>query len=251
MKTILFQSVHILFPGSNFTGTMDVLIQDGKIAQVAKKISGSGAGTEIIKGKEKFLAPGFFDLNVNFGEPGLETKEDMITGCRAAAAGGFTGVALMPDTIPPVHSKSEISYILNKAKGNLVNVYPTGAISHNLQGKELAEMYDMQQAGAVAFTDGSHPLEDAGLMSRALLYASGIGATVFSFAEDVSIANKGRMNEGVVSTYLGMKGNPALAEELRVSRDLYLAEYNGTKIHFSTISTQRSTELIRQAKKRG
>lgn len=251
MGTLLFQSVEILYPGSSFSGIADVLMKDGKIEKVSKKIKDAGAGAEIIKAKGKYLSPGFLDLNVNFGEPGLETKEDIITGCRAAAAGGFTGVALMPNTFPPIHSKSEVAYLLNKVKGNLVNIYPLGAISHHLQGKELAEMYDMHLAGAMAFTDGSRPVEDAGLMSRAMLYAKGFDATVFSFAEDVSIAAKGRMNEGVMSTYLGMKGNPAMAEELMVARDLYLAEYNETRIHFSTISTGGSAGLIRQAKKKG
>ena len=182
---------------------------------------------------------------------GLETKEDLYTGTRAAAAGGFTGLALMPNTIPPVHSKAEIEYLMNRAKKNLVDVYPLGAISHKREGKDLAEMYDMYLSGAKAFTDGNRPVQDAGLMERALLYAQGFDALIFSYPEDTAIAGKAKVNEGEISTLLGMKGIPSLAEELMIARDLYLAEYTGSKIHFSTISTARSVELIREAKRKG
>ena len=157
----------------------------------------------------------------------------------------------MPNTIPPVHSKAEIEYLLNRAKKNLVDVYPLGAISHKREGKDLAEMYDMYLSGAKAFTDGNRPVQDAGLMERALLYAQGFDALIFSYPEDTAIAGKAKVNEGEISTLLGMKGIPSLAEELMIARDLYLAEYTGSKIHFSTISTTRSVELIREAKRKG
>lgn len=252
MKKLLIQSVTIVHPDSKYNGKKaDVLISDGKIEQIENKIDASEKSVVLINGKDKFLGPGFFDLNVNFGEPGLETKEDLTSGCEAAAAGGFTGVAVMPDTQPPVHSKAEVSYIVNQTKDNLVNVYPLGTISHRREGKDLAELYDMSQAGAIAFTDGNNPVTDSGMMSRALLYAKGFNGLIFSHAEDPSIAGKGKMNEGVTSTYLGMIGIPALAEEVMVARDLYLAEYNDSPIHFSTISTAHSVDLIRQAKKKG
>jgi dihydroorotase len=157
----------------------------------------------------------------------------------------------MPNTIPPVHSKAEIEYLLNRAKKNLVDVYPLGTISHKREGKDLAEMYDMYMSGAKAFTDGNKPVQDAGLMERALLYAQGFEALIFSYPEDTAIAGKAKVNEGEISTLLGMKGIPSLAEELMIARDLYLAEYTGSKIHFSTISTTRSVELIREAKHKG
>ena len=182
---------------------------------------------------------------------GLETKEDLQTGTRAAAAGGFTGVALMPNTQPPVHSKAEVEYLLNRAKNNMVDVYPMGTISHKREGKDLAEMYDMFLSGAKAFTDGNRPVQDAGLMERALLYTQGFGALILSYPEDTAIAGKAKVNEGEMSTLLGMKGIPSFAEELMIARDLYLAEYTGSRIHFSTISTVRSVELIRDAKKKG
>lgn len=251
MTTLLLQSVKILYPNSSFNGKVtDVLVSDGKIVEIGSSLK-APAGAKAINCKGKFLSPGFFDLNANFCEPGLETKEDLESGTKTAAAGGFTGVAIMPNTQPPVHSKGEVAYIVNKTKGNLVDVYPLGAISHNREGKDLAELYDMSLAGAIAFSDGNRPVADSGLMSRALLYAKGFGGLVFSYAEDPQIAGKGKMNEGKVSTYLGMKGIPALAEEIMVARDIYLAEYNDAKIHFSTISAAGSVNLIRAAKKKG
>lgn len=252
MKNLLIQSATILHPNSPFNGKLaDVLIIDGKISEIGNKITSPNSKTVIISGKGQFLSPGFLDINVNFGEPGLETKEDIDSGCSAAVAGGFTAVALMPNTQPPIHSKAEVSYLVNKSQNNLVDILPIGCITHNREGKEMAEMFDMQQSGAIAFSDGNRPLTNAGLMSRALLYTKSFNGLVFSYAEDQDIAAKGKMNEGVMSTFLGMKGNPSLAEELMVSRDLYLAEYNESRIHFSTISTARSIDLIRNAKKAG
>ncbi|MHB1177051.1 MAG: dihydroorotase [Daejeonella sp.] len=252
MKNLLIQSATILDPRSKLNGKVsDVLIIDGQISEAGKKIIAPDKTIKIINAKGQYLSPGFFDLNVNFGDPGFETKEDVATGAATAAAGGFTGLALMPNTQPPVHSKAEVSYLVNRAKNNLVDIYPLGCISHNCEGKELAEMYDMKQSGAIAFTDGNKPVSNAGLMSRALLYTKSFEGLIFSYAEDQDIAGKAKMNEGVMSTFLGMKGNPSLAEELMVSRDLYLAGYNDARIHFSTISTAASVDLIRRAKKSG
>jgi len=246
---LLIKSATIIDPNSPFNQKIaDVLIEKGIITQIAPDIE---ADAEVFDGEDKYISPGFFDLNCNIGEPGLETKEDLYTGTRAAASGGFTGVALMPNTIPPVHSKSEIEYLLNRSRKNLVDVYPLGAISYKREGKDLAEMYDMYLSGAKAFTDGNRPVQDAGLMERALLYAQGFDALIFSYPEDTAIAGKAKVNEGEISTLLGMKGIPSLAEELMIARDLYLAEYTGSKIHFSTISTTRSVELIREAKRKG
>jgi dihydroorotase len=246
---LLIKSATILDPGSPFHQQVaDILIENGIIARIAEDIE---ADAELVDAEGKYVSPGFFDLNCNIGELGLETKEDMFSGTRAAAAGGFTGVALMPNTVPPVHSKAEIEYLLNRAKNNLVDVYPLGTISHKREGKDLAEMYDMYLSGAKAFTDGNRPVQDAGLMERALLYAQGFDALVFSYPEDTAIAGKAKVNEGEISTLLGMKGIPSLAEELMIARDLYLAEYTVSKIHFSTISTARSVELIREAKRKG
>jgi len=246
---LLIKSATISDPGSPFNQqVVDVLIEKGHITKIAPTIT---SDHETFDAKGKILVPGFFDLNCNIGELGLETKEDLHTGTQAAAAGGFTGVALMPNTQPPVHSKAEIEYLMNRAKNNLVDFYPLGAISHKREGKDLAEMYDMYQSGAKAFTDGNRPVQDAGLMERALLYTKGFNALVLSYPEDTAIAGKAKVHEGEVSTLLGMKGIPSLAEELMVARDLYLAEYTESRIHFSTISTERSVDLIREAKKKG
>ena len=246
---LLIKSATISDPGSPyFQQVTDVLIENGQIVKIGKGIESDG---EVFDARGKQLSPGFFDLNCNIGELGLETKEDLKTGTQAAAAGGFTGLALMPNTQPPAHSKSEIEYLVNRAKNNLVDIYPLGAISFKREGKDLAEMYDMYQHGAMAFTDGNRPVQDAGLMERALLYTKGFDALVLSYPEDTAIAGKAKVHEGEVSTLLGMKGIPALAEELMVARDLYLAEYTGSKIHFTTISTERSVSLIREAKKKG
>jgi dihydroorotase len=246
---LLIKSATILDPGSSFHQQVaDILIEKGVITQIADNID---ADAELFDAEGKYVSPGFFDLNCNIGELGLETKEDLRSGTTAAAAGGFTGIALMPNSQPPVHSKSEVEYLLNRSKGNLVDVYPLGTISQKREGKDLAEMYDMYQSGAKAFTDGSRPVQDAGLMERALLYAQGFDALVFSYPEDTAIAGKAKVNEGEISTLLGMKGIPSLAEELMVARDLYLAEYTVSRIHFTTISTARSVELIREAKRKG
>jgi len=246
---LLIKSATILDPGSSFHQQVaDILIKNGVITKIAEDIE---ADAELFDAEGKYVSPGFFDLNCNIGELGLETKEDLRSGTVAAASGGFTGIALMPNTQPPVHSKSEVEYLLNRSKGNLVDVYPLGTISQKREGKDLAEMYDMYQSGAKAFTDGSRPVQDAGLMERALLYAQGFDALVFSYPEDTAIAGKAKVNEGEISTLLGMKGIPSLAEELMVARDLYLAEYTVSRIHFTTISTARSVELIREAKRKG
>jgi len=246
---LLIKSATIIDPNSPFHQKVaDVLIEKGHITKIAAKIN---SDADVIDAKGKYLSPGFFDLNCNIGELGLETKEDLKTGTRTAAAGGFTGVALMPNTQPPVHSKAEVEYLFNRAKNNLVDVYPLGAISHKREGKDMAEMYDMYLSGAKAFTDGNRPVQDAGLMERALLYTQGFDALILSYPEDTAIAGKAKVNEGEMSTLLGMKGIPSLAEELMIARDLYLAEYTGSRIHFSTISTTRSVELIREAKRKG
>ncbi|MCC8410067.1 dihydroorotase [Mucilaginibacter sp. UR6-1] len=247
---LLIKSALVLYPESAFyKKTVDVLVADGIIKQIAETITDDSA--EVIDVNGAVIAPGFFDLNCKIGEPGLETKEDIGTGTAAAAAGGFTALALMPATQPPVHSKTEVEYLINRAKGNLVDIYPLGTISHKREGKDLAEMYDMYRSGAKAFTDATRPVQDAGLMERAMLYAHGFGAKVFSYPEDAAIAGKAKVNEGHISTLLGMKGIPPLAEELMIARDIYLAEYTDSGIHFSTISAGSSVKLIREAKAKG
>lgn len=252
MNTVLITSAQLISPNHSLNGQqVDILIKDGVIADISNKINASDDAITVIDAKGAVVSPGFFDLNVNIGEPGYETKEDIVSGTAAAAAGGFTGIAVHPNTNPSIQSRSEVALVVNAAKGNLVDVHPIGAISKKREGKELAEIYDMKINGAIAFSDGNHSVQQAGLMGRALLYAKGFDALIMSFAQDETVAAGNQMNEGVMSTYLGMKGIPNLAESLMVSRDLYLAEYNEAPIHFSTISTAESVALIKAAKAKG
>jgi len=248
---LLIKGITIADPNSKFNGkTCDVSVENGIITAIASKLE-SPKSAEVYNGKGAILSPGFFDLNCVFGDPGLETKEDIQTGTAAAAAGGFTGVAIMPNTKPVVQSKGEVEYILNRAKGNLVDVKPIGAISQNLEGKELAEMFDMKQAGAVAFAEAGKAIADDGFMSRALQYALGFDGLLFSHPENKSLAGKAHVNESKTTILLGMKGIPALAEELQVSRDIFLAQYHNAPLHISNISTAGSVALIKKAKKDG
>lgn len=253
MDSILIQSAQLVYPGNPFNGKrVDVHIQNGIIENISEEGTKDLPNVNrVIDAKGLMLMPGFFDLNVNFGEPGLETKEDIQSGASAAEAGGFTGVAVHPNTLPAIQSRAEVSLINSLSKDLLVDVHPIGAISKDRKGDNLTEMYDMYIHGAVAFSDGDHSIQQAGLMSRALLYTHGFDAKVISYAMDDSIAGEKIMNEGVVSTYLGIKGSPDLAESMMVARDLYLAEYNDTSIHFATISTADSIELIKKAKAKG
>ncbi|WP_316803754.1 dihydroorotase [Pedobacter nototheniae] len=247
---LLVKNANIIDSQSKFDKKRsDIRIKDGKIVSIGhltaekNEIEFDAAGA--------FLTPGFFDLNCVAGDPGFETKEDIYTLTAAAKAGGFTGLALLPQASPVVQSKSQVEYILNKAKNNLVDVLPIGAISQNREAKELAELFDMQQAGAVAFSDGDKALQDDGFMSRALQYAKGFDALLMVYPENKSIAGKAQVNESKTSVLLGMKGLPALAEEMHIARDIFLAAYNETKIHISNISTAGSVALIRKAKKDG
>ncbi len=248
---LLIKGITIADPNSKFNGkTCDVSVENGIITAIASKLENLESA-EVYNGKGAILSPGFFDLNCVFGDPGLETKEDISTGTAAAAAGGFTGIAIMPNTKPVVHSKGEVEYILNRAKGNLVDVKPIGAISQNLEGKELAEMFDMKQAGAVAFAEAGKAIADDGFMSRALQYALGFDGLLFTHPENKALVGKAQVNESKTTILLGMKGAPALAEELQVSRDIFLAQYHNAPLHISNISTAGSVALIKKAKKDG
>jgi dihydroorotase len=249
--SLLIKGITIADASSEFNGkTCDVRIENDVIVGIGNDLSAEKSD-DIVESKGSILSPGFFDLNCFFGEPGLETKEDIITGTAAAAAGGFTGVAIMPNTKPVVHSKTEVEYILNKSKGNLVDVHPIGAISQGLDGKELAEMFDMKQAGAVAFAEAGKAIADDGFMSRALQYALGFDGLIFTHPENKSLAGKAHVNESATTILLGMKGIPALAEEIQVSRDIFLAQYHNAPIHISNVSTSGAVAIIKKAKKDG
>lgn len=248
---LLVKGITIIDLNSEFNQKKcDLRIEQGKISAIAEKLTPVN-GEEVFEAKEAILSPGFFDLNCMIGDPGLETKEDLQSGTAAAKAGGFTGIAVLPTTKPVMQSKGEVEYVLNRAKNNLVDVFPIGAISKDLEGKDLAELFDMKNAGAVAFSDGSKAISDDGFVSRALQYCLGFGALLILHPENKSIAGKAQVNESKNNVLLGMKGIPALAEEMQVSRDIFLATYHNAPIHISNISTAGSIALIKKAKRDG
>lgn len=247
---LLIKETTIADPSSPHNGqTTDILLENGRIKSIGNNLNATDA--KVINGAGTYTSPGFIDMRAQFADPGLEQREDIKSGSQAAAAGGFTAVAVLPSTNPPVHSKSEVEYVVNKANGQVTTVYPMGCITHSRAGKEISEMYDMHTAGAIAFTDGNRAISDSGLMHRAMLYAKGFDGLLCVHALDAGLSVGGQMNEGEMAVHLGMKGIPNLAEQIMVKRDIELAKYNDAKIHFSHISTVEAVELIRQAKKDG
>jgi dihydroorotase len=247
---IIIRSARVIHPGSKFHNkVVDILISNGRIKKIAAKITDAPRAKEV-SSKNLHVSLGWVDMNVNFYDPGYEQKESVETGCRAAAAGGFTHVCVMPVTAPITQNKAQIEYLLNKSASNIVSVHPIGALTHDLAGHDLADMYDMFSAGAVAFCDGQKASPSAGMIERALLYVKAFDGLVMEHPEDKSISKNGMMNEGAISTRLGLPGAPALAEEIAVSRELYLLEYTESKLHLLDISVKGSVALIRAAKKK-
>ncbi len=249
MKVIV-KNVTVIDASSPHHGkNIDLFIESGIIKNISNDIKDFGA--TIIDGQGGFISPGWCDMRANFCEPGYEHKEDLDSGMRAAIAGGFTAVAITPETKPILHSKAEIEFIKAKTRNSLLDILPYGAITHNLDGLNLAEMYDMKNSGAVAFSNGNTTIANAGVMLRALLYVKNFDSLILSHADDIDISNHGQMNEGYTSVILGMKSIPAIAEELIIARDLELLRYTESRIHFSHISTKGSVELIAKAKAEG
>lgn len=247
---ILIRLAKIIDTGSKHHNTVkDVFIQNGVIAKIGSNLKPTGKYTEVkLKGLQ--LSLGWVDMNSYFADPGFEHKETIESGCKAAAAGGFTHVCAMPNTMPIMHNKSMVEYMLSKAKGNIVNLLPVGAVTQKCEGKELAELYDMFHAGAVAFSDGGNPSLNAGLLERALDYIKAFDGILLVHPEDKSIAKHGVMHEGVFSTKLGLPAMPAFAETLAVARDLFILDYTQSRLHFLDVSLKKSLELIKNAKKK-
>ncbi|MDN5301628.1 MAG: dihydroorotase [Thermoanaerobacteraceae bacterium] len=249
MKKIL-KGARVIDPNRKVDEVRDILVVDGSIAAMEKKINISGA--EVIDLTGLILTPGLIDMHVHFREPGYEYKEDIETGSRSAAAGGFTTVACMPNTRPPVDNAMMVEYVKSRAlKSRLVRVLPIGCVSKGLEGKEIAEMGDMVQAGAVAFSDDGRPVADSSLMRKALMYASMFDRVIIDHCEDPGLFEGGQVNEGYISTLLGLQGIPASAEEIMVARNILLARETGTRVHIAHVSTKGSVELIRRAKAEG
>ena len=248
---ILLRSARIVDTGSPFNNQVkDILISGGKIKKIGAKLQNSSKAKEI-KADNLHVSLGWFDLNTYLADPGYEQKETIETGCEAAASGGFTHICCMPNTNPVTQNKAQVEYVLQKSANHVVAVHPIGAITQNTDGKDLAEMYDMHRAGAIAFSDGIKPSPNAGLVERALLYVKAFDGLVMNHPEDKSISKNGAMHEGVTSTQLGLPGAPALAEEIAVNRDLFVLEYCESKLHLLDISLKKSLELIKAARKKG
>lgn len=244
---ILAKSATIINPdGLYHLQQKDILIVDGVIASIEDEITDEA--DEIIQDENLHVSIGWFDLKANFREPGEEHKETLSTGILAAKNGGFTSVAVSPSIANPVDNKSAVQYIKSQSKG--VHLMPLGCLSDKLKGKDLAELADMYQAGAIGFTDDQAAISTS-LLSRALLYAKTFDFTISVYPSDSSLVKDGQINEGIVSTKMGLKPLPALAEVLQIQRDLKLVDYHGGKLHFSTVSSVESVKLIREAKKQG
>lgn len=248
---ILIRQARVADSQSPYHGkTVDMLVERGIITEIKSAIK-ADKGLKVIEADGLCVSQGWIDMQADFCDPGFEHKEDLESGIEAARRGGYTGVCLMSGTNPPLHNKAQIEYLLRHSMKYVVDVYPVGTVSHQKEGKDIAEMYDMKLAGAVAFSDYKKPLKDAGLVMRALQYSKGIGSFIITHCDDKSISGDGQMNEGVTSTRLGLKGMPALAEELMVQRNLQILEYTGGKIHFPTVSAKGSLDHIRKAKSAG
>lgn len=249
-ERILISGGRVIDPANGIDGTFDVLVEDGRIARVAAGIAADGA--RVIDATGLVVAPGFVDLHAHLREPGLEYKEDIASGTRAAARGGFTTVCAMPNTEPAMDNRSIVEYVLREAaaRGH-VRVLPIGAVTKDRAGKELAELGELAEAGCIGFSDDGAPVWDATIMRRALEYASAFGRPVIDHCEDRALAKDAVMHEGAIATRLGLRGMPAAAEEAGVARDIALAEATGGRLHLAHISTHGAVEVLRAAKARG
>ena len=250
-RTLVLKGGRVLDPANGVDGEQDVIVTDGRIDRLAAPAA-PPKGAEVIDVTGKVVCPGFIDIHVHLREPGFEYKETVATGTRAAAAGGFTAVACMANTHPVNDNRSITDYILAKAQSEgVVRVYPIGAVTRGLNGQELAELAELAEAGCVAFSDDGKCVMNAALYRRAMEYTLPFGAPVISHAEDDCLAKGWAMNEGIVSTELGLPGAPAAAEDVMVARDLVLAELTGAHVHVAHLSTAGAVRMVREAKARG
>ncbi|WP_305040973.1 dihydroorotase [Geoalkalibacter sp.] len=247
---ILISGGRVLDPTHGIDDQLDLLIDNGRISHLGKNLQAEGA--QVIDARGKLVTPGLIDLHVHLRDPGQEYKEDIVSGTRAAVAGGFTAVACMPNTKPVNDSKSVTRYILAKAAAEgFCHVLPVGSITQGSKGEALAEMGDMKEAGCVGFSDDGHPVASGELMRRALEYSRPFGVPIIAHAEDLDLVGQGVMNEGFVATELGLKGIPWVAEAAPIARDVMLAEFTGGHLHVAHVSCGAAVEIIRAAKKRG
>jgi len=250
MKPLLLKNGRVVDPASKLDARRDVLIEDGRLAAVDAKIERTGA--EVFDAANLVVAPGFIDMHVHLREPGKEAAETIQSGARAAAAGGFTALASMPNTQPANDTALVTRYILAQAaQAGGARVYPVGAVTKNLAGEELAELESLRAAGAVAFSDDGHPVWNSRILRRALEYAAALNLVVIDHCEDPQLAAGGVMHEGEWALRLGLRGIPALAEELPVTRNVVMAALTGGRIHQAHLSTRGALDVVRRAKREG
>jgi len=248
---LLIKGGRVIDPAQQIDEKLDIRIENGTIKELGKKLA-AGKSCEVIDASGLIVTPGLIDMHVHLRDPGLEYKEDIVTGTRAAAAGGFTSVACMPNTSPVNDNKAVTTYIIAKAQAEgFVNVFPVGSITQGSKGEKLAEMGDLKEAGCVAVSDDGRPLCNPELMRRALEYAKGMEILLISHAEDLDLAEGGLMNDGFTATELGLKGIPWVAEDAATARDVFLAEFTNSPIHIAHVSTKGAVRIIRDAKARG
>jgi len=254
MKRII-KNGRVIDPANNVDGLYDLLIEKGKISAIEPKGGFTPEQYEkstCIEAENRIVAPGFIDMHVHFREPGFEYKETIETGCRSAAAGGFTSVAVMPNTDPVIDNRSVVEWINSRSKETgSVNVYIIGAITRGLKGEQLSDMADMHEGGVVGFSDDGRPVMDSGVMRRALEYAKMFDLPLIQHSEMLDLTKGGSMNEGLVSTEMGLKGMPVAAEDIMVARDISLLEPTGGHVHVAHISSGNSVDLVREAKAKG
>jgi dihydroorotase len=250
MKTII-REAKIIDSESPFNNqTVDILIIDGSIQKIGTSLPNTEKAEEV-KLDNLHISQGWFDSSISFGEPGFEDRETIANGLNVAAKSGFTAVALQPNSYPIIDNQSQINFVKSKANGFATELFPIGALTKGSEGKDMAELFDMKNAGAVAFGDYNKSLDNANLLKISLQYVQDFDGLVIAFSQDANIKGNGIVNEGIVSTRLGLKGIPNLAEELQIARNLFLLQYTGGKLHIPTISTAKSVKLIKKAKSKG
>ena len=248
---VLIKNGQVIDPANKVDEKLDILLTDGKIARLGKPGSIPAEGAQVVEASSRLVVPGLIDMHVHLREPGFEYKETIKTGTAAAKAGGFTSVCSMPNTNPVNDSRSVTEFILSEANDALARVFPIGAITKGSKGEELAEMAELHAAGCVAISDDGRPVMNAAIMRRAMEYSKIFDIPIISHCEECTLSNKGVMNEGFVSTELGLHGIPAAAEEVMVSRDIALAGLTGCRVHIAHVSTGGSVRMVREAKARG
>ena len=248
--SIILKSAKVINAESKYNGTkQDILISKGKIQKISKSIKSSNVEEIFIKNLH--VSSGWFDSSVSFGEPGLEERETIKNGGNVASKSGFTNILLNSNTNPVIDSQTDVSFIKMKSKDIITNIHPVGALSLSSKSKELAELNDMKKSGAVAFYDYKKSIINPNLLKTSLLYSQTFDSVIMSYPLDRFVSNNGVMNEGVVSTFYGIKGIPNFSEEIQINRDLKILEYSAGKLHIPTISTKESVELIKKAKSKG